>query len=147
MSWHRRGIIVDGIKLDRTASKRVLAEAYKIAKSKGRRRLSTLGSALAIVILSGGLMAYPVYKVIVTIGFGGLGLMLGSYAVSGAGVLVAVVMLRPGLRWFNRKEMRLAMRELGYKLCTNCGYWLKGLGEEIKHCPECGWRREASVNL
>jgi hypothetical protein len=35
-----------------------------------------------------------------------------------------------------------ATRRHGHEVCVRCGYWLKGLGEEIDRCPECGARRE-----
>jgi len=36
-----------------------------------------------------------------------------------------------------------ATRRQGYDVCGKCGYWLKGLSDEIKRCPECGAAREA----
>ena len=36
-----------------------------------------------------------------------------------------------------------ATRQQGYDVCAKCGYWLKGLSDEIKRCPECGMAREA----
>ena len=42
----------------------------------------------------------------------------------------------------NRESILRAMRSREFELCTNCGYWLKGLADDAKHCPECGWRRE-----
>lgn len=35
-----------------------------------------------------------------------------------------------------------ATRLHGYDVCANCGYWLRGLGEDIHRCPECGTSRE-----
>jgi len=35
-----------------------------------------------------------------------------------------------------------ATRNAGYDVCPTCGYWLRGLREEITSCPECGVRRE-----
>lgn len=40
-----------------------------------------------------------------------------------------------------------ATRQQGYDVCRKCGYWLKGLGDDIKHCPECGANREAMPPL
>ena len=37
-----------------------------------------------------------------------------------------------------------ATRQHGYDVCAKCGYWLKGLGDDISRCPECGTRREAA---
>ena len=39
---------------------------------------------------------------------------------------------------FRRKHTILALREMGYELCARCGYWLRGLGDDVKNCPECG---------
>lgn len=38
--------------------------------------------------------------------------------------------------------VRLAARQHGYDVCLKCGYWLRGLGETIERCPECGTIRE-----
>lgn len=35
-----------------------------------------------------------------------------------------------------------ATRQHGYEVCAKCGYWLKGLGNDIARCPECGAERE-----
>jgi hypothetical protein len=37
-----------------------------------------------------------------------------------------------------------ATRRHGHDVCRKCGYWLKGLGDDIKRCPECGTEREAT---
>jgi len=37
---------------------------------------------------------------------------------------------------------RHALREAGYDVCLRCGYWLRGLPDDIKRCPECGTARE-----
>ena len=36
-----------------------------------------------------------------------------------------------------------ATRQHGYDVCAKCGYWLRGLSDDIKRCPECGLAREA----
>ena len=41
------------------------------------------------------------------------------------------------------KPVRRAMRDHGYVLCISCGYELRGLGDEITKCPECGTMRES----
>jgi len=33
------------------------------------------------------------------------------------------------------------LREDGYDVCLRCGYLLRGLGEDIETCPECGSQR------
>jgi hypothetical protein len=39
--------------------------------------------------------------------------------------------------------VRRVMRAHGHDICGKCGYWLRGLGDDVKRCPECGTRREA----
>ncbi|MDY7110095.1 MAG: hypothetical protein SYC29_15800 [Planctomycetota bacterium] len=34
-----------------------------------------------------------------------------------------------------------ALRERGFEVCLNCGYWLRGLPEDEDRCPECGAKR------
>ena len=41
-----------------------------------------------------------------------------------------------------RSEYIHRLRLEGFDVCLKCGYWLKGLSEDVKQCPECGWRRE-----
>ena len=36
-----------------------------------------------------------------------------------------------------------ATRGRAYDVCFKCGYWLKGLSDDVKRCPECGTQREA----
>jgi hypothetical protein len=33
---------------------------------------------------------------------------------------------------------RARLRDRGYDVCLQCGYWLHGLGPDIAQCPECG---------
>lgn len=39
--------------------------------------------------------------------------------------------------------IRRALRDMGYEICEHCGYWLRGLGDDVHQCPECGATREA----
>jgi hypothetical protein len=36
-----------------------------------------------------------------------------------------------------------ATRQHGHDVCIKCGYWLRGLPDDRRHCPECGAAREA----
>jgi len=36
-----------------------------------------------------------------------------------------------------------ATRGHGYDVCAKCGYWLRGLTDDITRCPECGTDRES----
>ena len=45
---------------------------------------------------------------------------------------------------FNRSHspfVRQALNDMGHPVCVQCGYALCGLGDDVKHCPECGWAR------
>ncbi len=46
-------------------------------------------------------------------------------------------------RWRFAPCVYRATRGQGFDVCAKCGYWLRGLGEDVKRCPECGGRREA----
>lgn len=36
-----------------------------------------------------------------------------------------------------------ATRRHGHDVSRKCGYWLRGLGDDIARCPECGTERQA----
>lgn len=40
--------------------------------------------------------------------------------------------------WFCRPEHFLRLRMSGFNVCLTCGYWLRGLGDSLVKCPECG---------
>ena len=42
----------------------------------------------------------------------------------------------------SRTEHYHRIRLEGFDICLKCGYWLRGLGDEITNCPECGTKRE-----
>ncbi len=69
---------------------------------------------------------------------------------SGVGLFVALLLFAPTL-WiwgcllyglFSRPEHYYRIRLEGFDICLKCGYWLRGLGDEITYCPECGTKRE-----
>lgn len=43
---------------------------------------------------------------------------------------------------FLRSEHYHRIRLQGFDICIKCGYWLRGLDESTKKCPECGSQRE-----
>lgn len=45
--------------------------------------------------------------------------------------------------FFMRTDHYHRIRLEGFDVCLKCGYWLRGLGDEITNCPECGAKREA----
>lgn len=68
--------------------------------------------------------------------------MLGASMASLATVIVGLV-IGYWIFWnIWRRAFRGAMREIGRDVCLGCGYWLRGLDDEIRRCPECGFDRE-----
>lgn len=43
---------------------------------------------------------------------------------------------------FARRRTYKALCDMGYDMCLKCGYWLRGLAEDVTNCPECGAKRE-----
>ncbi len=41
-----------------------------------------------------------------------------------------------------KPRVNAALRELGYDVCSRCSYWLRGLNDDVGHCPECGSERD-----
>ena len=60
--------------------------------------------------------------------------------IAGSWVIVTALSWR-----YARGATFAALREMGYDVCLNCGYWLRGLGDEVNQCPECGWGRETEA--
>ena len=69
---------------------------------------------------------------------------------SGVGLFVLLLVFAPTL-WIwgcllyglvSRPEHYHRIRLEGFDVCLKCGYWLRGLGDEIMNCPECGTKRE-----
>ncbi len=123
-----------------------MREAYTIARKAShwqqwRPILLAIGVVVVVAAVASGFTALVVYRYGGTL-FGPTILVFGAVIASAASAFAAAVAVRWSLRRFNRREIRLAMHTLGYELCTQCGYWLKGLGEEVSKCPECGGRRE-----
>jgi hypothetical protein len=42
--------------------------------------------------------------------------------------------------------IRRALRDMKYEICEECGYWLRGLSDDVKQCPECGADRASMRN-
>ena len=68
------------------------------------------------------------------------------------GVLFLTVFLFTVMSWTwgcfvygltSRAEHYYRIRLEGFDVCLGCGYWLRGLDETIKTCPECGTERLA----
>jgi hypothetical protein len=48
--------------------------------------------------------------------------------------LLAYMVMRAAMR----RAVWKALHDLGYPVCGDCGYLLRGLNEDVKRCPECG---------
>src|SRR5436190_6525041 len=86
----------------------------------------------------------------VATGFGGLmAIVIAKHALKHNWPLLFAPLLFVGwwiaLAWIvsfnNNRRVCVALRELGYDVCTVCGYWFRGLGVDVKNCPECGAER------
>ena len=57
-------------------------------------------------------------------------------------LMLAGVPLRVLAQRSTTAAFRAELRKRGFDVCMSCGYWLRGLPQETKQCPECGARRE-----
>ncbi len=140
MSLSGRRIIVGGVKIQGKEARQLIRDAFRDARRRSTTRykpllLSLLVSLISVatyVLLADALIpAWPKPWRTIAIALGAfvLGLFIGR--------TLYVVHLRA-----NRESILRAMRSRGFELCTNCGYWLKGLADDVRRCPECGKRRE-----
>jgi hypothetical protein len=135
-----RRIIIDGIKIEGLEAKRIVHEVlYDLDEGGRARRRLPLGMILGVVVLPA--VASATTSLVLKWVIGGVPtawLILSCMVVA---FVVAVAWVNLYLR-LHRRQLREAMRRRGFELCTGCGYWLKGLGEDVEHCPECGRSRE-----
>jgi len=63
-----------------------------------------------------------------------------------AALLALVLLFWPWSAWMYCslyvRPVRKAMRDVGYDICIECGYELRGLDASITRCPECGGERQ-----
>jgi hypothetical protein len=98
---------------------------------------------LLIIFGSLGLLQQHIAGMLAGIGMG----TLTSWSLSKALIIAPLMMLALwSFRMIYTRPVRRAMRDLGYDVCINCGYWLRGLGEGTMRCPECGADRERSAS-
>ena len=131
-----RRIIVDGIKVEGAEAQRIIEEALHDADETGApRRILPLSLLVVVAIAVGvvtGVTGYVLTRFV-------KGLPRGWYIAICVCVSFVVSAVCSRLHWRSqRRQLRAAMRRHGFDLCTRCGYWLKGLGEEQTRCPECG---------
>lgn len=58
-------------------------------------------------------------------------------------IVFSLFMVPTALTWRLKRYVHRALREQGYDLCRECGYWLRGLHKGVKKCPECGADRDS----
>jgi hypothetical protein len=142
MSWIWPDYINRDLQLTREERKAIHHDAWKLW---GRNRWNVaIYLALPAVFLVGVESAREVGAVIGgAVGAGGWILKLFR-----AGGLVALVVICFVIGGAVLQRIRFApcvyraTRQRGHDVCTRCGYWLRGLGDDVGRCPECGAERE-----
>jgi hypothetical protein len=90
----------------------------------------------------------PALPATVVFGLGGVAVVFHWIPPWSMAIVMAVALLLflRGCAWYARAHLgtlyRRELRERGYDICVNCGYWLRGLGHEVTCCPECGAARD-----
>jgi hypothetical protein len=144
MAWPTSRIIVGGIKVEGVEARRLVREAMRAARrDSGNRHVWYAATALVVLLI----VVVPFSMVVASLlpaqwpsAWRTIVLLLVSVtAGAGGGRLIFIRYLRA-----NRGAMLRAMRRRGYELCTTCGYWLKGLSDDVERCPECGAVRETA---
>ena len=133
-------LIVGGIRVEGAQARRVLRDAYRMARRESGlrpRRPVLISAAVSAVVLV--FVIFLLARNQPT--FFGLPSWLVIFAVGLlAGVVAGTIVGRISIR-AHKEEIIRAMRGRGYDLCTSCGYWLKGLEDDATRCPECGTER------
>ncbi len=137
-----RGISIDGVTLSATQVRAIYRDVHATARRSHRVRWCLFVVALLLVLLTfGGLVGLMAPRLVRLGAYVGASPLASGVAIGALlGGLMATVIrfaLGYGFALMFRTETREAMQRLGYALCLNCGYWLKGIGSSPK-CPECG---------
>jgi predicted RNA-binding Zn-ribbon protein involved in translation (DUF1610 family) len=138
----KRRIIIDGMKIEGAEAKRIIDEAVQEARIARRARhalaLFALLLVTIIVTIFSGWLIWVALSALVGRTFP-LGIwLLGMSALT---AIIVGVLYHSLMEPFHRQEVRAAMARRGFEICSACGYWLKGLREDSKRCPECGAER------
>ncbi len=138
MGWAQRRIIVDGIKLEGDDARYIIRQALSLSPRGGWDWITLAKIAMVFV----GLGALCTLTAILARGlWTGRRVTLIMFFTGMIGGVVAMRMSTVFLFRSRRERIRIGMRELGFDLCLKCGFWLKGLDEDGKQCPECGAQR------
>jgi hypothetical protein len=140
-----RRIIIDGIRIEGAEAKRIVNEVLRDADATGKPR-----RRMPLAMLGGATLSAAVVSGITGAGLPRLAAGLSRFWIT---VICAVLAAIVSAIWVNiylrlhRRQFREAMRRRGFELCLGCGYWLKGLSDDITHCPECGRDRESRAEM
>jgi hypothetical protein len=137
----QRRIIVDGIKVEGEDAQRIIDDALGASGDSGQWSAgATIGVITTCALVVGG--ASCVSGVLAQrFGAGPSWAWMIGVSLVGSPI-VAGTWFHVYLR-LHRRRLREAMRRRGFELCPRCGYWLKGLGPDSAHCPECGAERRS----
>ena len=106
---------------------------------------------LVVVVLAlaaGASLNWPIAGWLRSLGVGRIPAhVIGASAVSLVTVLVGFAVGHWLLWGLLQRAFRGAMRQIGRDVCVECGYWLRGLDEEVTRCPECGRARDLAHPL
>lgn len=142
-----RGIVVDGIRLDRKQQRGLLEEARHLARDNAtlRERFRWITMTAIVYVLCMCIWTPLLFVAITVINTSKARSNEMLFGAINGGFAGGMLFIIAGYFW-RRSHIRLirqAMRRLGYELCSACGYWLKGLDDSADRCPECGTTREA----
>jgi hypothetical protein len=116
----------------------VLRDAEAESRAVRTGSISRLGAAMLFI----GTVAIAARLIELLRGRGWSQLWLVVPALVGAIVLIGLA-----YQWFTtrrrRRLFRSALNRRGYRFCIDCGYSLRGLTDDVTHCPECGAKRDS----
>lgn len=112
----------------------------RIVKPVAPSRRERMGAWVAWSVVAAALVVVALLLIPTTSGAGLLMVLLKKVGLSDGYLPELIVMASVGagvVQFAGRRTARRRARRLGYRVCTQCHYHLKGLGDECD-CPECG---------
>ncbi len=123
------------LSLSREARREVRRRARAVRRSL--RASDVLGALIPGLVPAVGMVPWFLYLPFLPRSPWLILLLLVSVQLPVSWVLVTLV---GRIAW--KPRVNAALRELGYDVCSRCGYWLRGLKDDVGHCPECGSERD-----
>lgn len=107
-----------------------------------RKQHRGIWAALLMPLVPAAVMGLVmVLRDLIPTNLGNVGLAAGLLVQLAISYLVIAALGR--IAW--KPAVTIALRRLGYDVCINCGYLLRGLPATVTHCPECGTRRDSPL--